>query len=74
MERAIALLVRLVAAAEEAVRASYRNRHVVAVLLGRANPTEASFAVKAIPRIAPAATVYGLAAVRVVLGALAVRR
>ena len=73
MERAIALLVRLVAAAEEAVRASYRNRHVVAVLLGRANPTVASVAVNAIPRLAPAAG-FNRAAVRVVLGALAVCR
>ena len=49
MKGAIALLVRLVAASEEAVRASYRARLVIAELLGQTNPTEASFAVKAIP-------------------------
>ena len=49
MKGAIALLVRLVAAAEEAVGASYRTRFVVTELLGRADPAVASFAVKAIP-------------------------
>ena len=73
MEGAIVVLIRLVAAAKEAVDANNRTRHFIAELVGRAQ-----FAVVAnvetVPRVAPAATPFSTAAVRVVGGAVAVGR
>ena len=72
MKCAVVLLVSLVVAAvDKAVGAEHRSLCIITELVGRAQPAVAAVVV-AVPRVAPAAMVFGTTAVRIVMCAMAV--